>query len=198
MKKKKDKQTAISLFDIFKGLILEKSSQDNGYSKILDILNHAIERVTKGSPIPQLEARAVFRNISTICFVDKIKLNEKEADILQKIDHFSHSKKDEQTAISLFDIFKGLILENSSQDNRYYKILDFLNCAIERVANGSQTPQLEARSVFHNISTICFVDKIKLNVEEAAVLQKIDHFSHSKGIWGEMNTLNISNMCISK
>lgn len=107
-------------------------------------------------------------------------------------------KKDEQTAISLFDIFKRLIFEKSSQDNRYSQILDVLNYAIERVAKGNQTPQLEARSVFQNISTICFVDKIKLNSEEADALQKINHFSHSKGIWGEMNTLNISNMWLSK
>lgn len=107
-------------------------------------------------------------------------------------------KKDEQTIINLFDTFKRLILEKSSQDNRYSRLLDILNCAIERVANGSQTPQLEARSVFRNISTLCFVDKLKLNKEEADVLQKIDQFSHSKGIWGEMNTLNISNMWLSK
>nr|WP_243103937.1 bacteriocin immunity protein [Clostridium sp. JN-1] len=69
---------------------------------------------------------------------------------------------------------------------------------MERTANRSQTPQLEARSVFINISTICFVDKIKLNKEEVDILQKIDKFSHSKGIWGEMNTLNISNMRLGK
>lgn len=103
-------------------------------------------------------------------------------------------KEDEQTAISLFDTFKRLILEKSLQDNMYCQIIEVLNLAIKRVANESQTPQLEARSVFQNIHTICFVDKIKLNAEEADVLKKIDQFSHSKGIWGEMNTLNISNM----
>ncbi|MBX4262759.1 bacteriocin immunity protein (plasmid) [Clostridium estertheticum] len=106
-------------------------------------------------------------------------------------------KKDEQTAISLFDTFKRLILEKSSQDNRYSRILNVLNRAIERVAKGTQTPQLEARSAFQNICTLCFVDKIKLNAEEADALQKIDDFSHSKGIWGEMNTLSISNMWLS-
>lgn len=107
-------------------------------------------------------------------------------------------KKDEQIAINLFDTFRKLILEKSSQDNRYSQIIDFLNLAIKRVAKGSQTPQLEARSVFQNISTMCFVDKIKLNAEEADVLRQIDKFSHSKGIWGEMNTLNISNMWFGK
>ncbi|WP_026888095.1 bacteriocin immunity protein [Clostridium beijerinckii] len=107
-------------------------------------------------------------------------------------------KKDEQTAIILFDTFKKLILEKSSQDNRYSQVVELLNYAIERVTNRSQTPQLEARAVFQNICTICFVDKIKLNEEEADILKKIDNFSHSKGIWGEMNTLNISNMWPSK
>ncbi|UYZ35871.1 bacteriocin immunity protein [Clostridium beijerinckii] len=107
-------------------------------------------------------------------------------------------KKNEQTAIILFDTFKKLILEKSSQDNRYSQVAELLNCAIERVSNRSQTPQLEARAVFQNICTICFVDKIKLNEEESDILKKIDNFSHSKGIWGEMNTLNISNMWPSK
>lgn len=106
--------------------------------------------------------------------------------------------KDEQTAISLFNNLKNLLLKKSSQDNSYSHILDILSLAIDRVAKGSQTPQLEARSVFQNISTVCLVDKIKLNSEEADILQKIGHFSHSKGIWGEMNTLNISNMWLSK
>lgn len=108
------------------------------------------------------------------------------------------NKKDEQTAIGLFNTLKNLLLEESSDDNRYSHILDTLNLAIERVAKGKQTPELEARSVFQNICTICLVDKIKLNSEEADVLHKIDQLSHSKGIWGEMNTLNISNMWLSK
>lgn len=103
-------------------------------------------------------------------------------------------KKDEQTAINLFDTFKKLILEKSLQGNGYSQIIDVLNRAIERVAKGSQAPQLEARSVFQNTSTICFVNKVKLNAEEADALQKINHFSHSKGILGEINTLNTSNM----
>ncbi|URZ18693.1 bacteriocin immunity protein [Clostridium felsineum] len=107
------------------------------------------------------------------------------------------NKKDEQVAINLFDTFKNLISEKSLQDDRYLRILEILNRAIERVAKGSQTPHLEARSVFQNISTICFVDKIKLTLEEAEDFKKIDKFSHSKGIWGEMNTLNISNMWTS-
>ena len=108
------------------------------------------------------------------------------------------NKKDEQTAIGLFNTLKNLLLEKSSEDNKYSQILDLLNLAIERVAKGSQTPQLEARAVFQNISTICLVDKIKLDSKEADVLQKISHFSHSNGIWGEMNTLNIGNMWLSK
>lgn len=107
-------------------------------------------------------------------------------------------KKDEQIAISLFHTFKRLILQKSSQDNKYSQILDVLTLAIERVTNGNQTPELEARSVFQNICTICFVDKINLNAKEADVLKKIDHFSHSKGNWGGMNTLNIVNMWPSK
>ncbi|AAK76758.1 hypothetical protein BJV85_003853 [Clostridium acetobutylicum] len=103
-------------------------------------------------------------------------------------------KKDEETAISLFNTFKSLILEKSSQNNGYSKVIDILNRAIERVAKGSQTPQMEARSVFQNTCTMCLVEKVKLNEEEAAALKEIDHFSHSKGIWGEMNNLNISNM----
>ncbi|PJI10568.1 MULTISPECIES: bacteriocin immunity protein [Clostridium] len=108
------------------------------------------------------------------------------------------NKKDEQTAIGLFNTLKNLLLEKNSVDNRYSQVLDILNIAIERVAKGKQTPELEARSVFRNICTMCLVDKIKLNSEEAEILQKISHFSHSKGIWGEMNTLNISNMWLSK
>ncbi|MBW9172805.1 bacteriocin immunity protein [Clostridium estertheticum] len=103
------------------------------------------------------------------------------------------NKKDEQTAISLFDTFKRLILEKSSQDNRYSRIINVLNLAIERIEKGIQTPQLGARSAFQKICTLCLVDKIKLNAEEADALQKIDHFSHSKGIWGEMKTMSISN-----
>lgn len=108
------------------------------------------------------------------------------------------NEKEEQTVIILFDTLKKLILEKSSQDDRYSKVVELLRCAIERVTNRSQTPQLEARAVFQNICTICFVDKIKFNEEEADILKKIDKFSHSKGIWGEMNTLNISNMWPSK
>lgn len=107
-------------------------------------------------------------------------------------------KEDEQTAINLFNTFKQLILEKSSQDNRYSRILEVLNVAIERVVKGSQTPQLQAQSVFQNICIMCFVDKIKLNVEEADTLKNIGKFSHPKGIWGGMNTLNISNMWLSK
>lgn len=108
------------------------------------------------------------------------------------------NKKDEQKIISLFDEFKSLILKEVSKDKRYIQIIDLLNSAIKRVAKGAQTPELQARAVFQNVHTICLVDKIKLSAKEADILNKIDQFSHSKGIWGEMNTLGISNMWISK
>lgn len=107
-------------------------------------------------------------------------------------------KKDEQKLISLFDEFKSLIFEKTSQDKRYSQIIDLLNLATKRVISGAQTPHLQARSVFQNVHTICLVDKIKLSPKEADILKKIDQFSHSKGILGEMNTLNISNMWVSK
>ena len=42
------------------------------------------------------------------------------------------------------------------------------------------------------------MDKIKLNTSEAIALNKINQFSHSKGIWVEINTLNVSNMWLGK
>lgn len=107
-------------------------------------------------------------------------------------------KKDEEKIISLFNEFKELIIKNNSQDKRYFQIIDCLNLAIKRVISGAQIPILQARSVFRNVCTMCFVDKIKLSKEEYDILKKIDEFSHSKGIWGEMNTLYISNQWCSK
>lgn len=107
-------------------------------------------------------------------------------------------KKDEEKIVSLFNEFKEVILKNNSQDKRYFQIIDRLNFAIKRVMSGAQIPTLQARSVFQNVCTICFVDKIKLSSEEADVLKKIDEFSHSKGILGEMNTFCASNQWCGK
>ncbi|MEG7763027.1 bacteriocin immunity protein, partial [Listeria monocytogenes] len=46
---------------------------------------------------------------------------------------------------------------------------------------------------YQNIHTLCFVEKIHLNPEEANVLKEIEKIALSKGFWGGMNTLNVTN-----
>ena len=58
------------------------------------------------------------------------------------------NEKEEQAVIILFDTLKKLILEKSSQDNGYSKVVELLSCAIERVTNRSQTHSLRHEQYF--------------------------------------------------
>lgn len=102
-----------------------------------------------------------------------------------------------QTALNLFTSLQKNI-KCKGNDKKYQNILSILRTAIKRIQHQQQTPELEARFVYQNICTTCFVDKIVLSDDDNLILKKIDSLSHSKGIWGEMNTLSIANTWGSK
>lgn len=89
-------------------------------------------------------------------------------------------------------------IQEQTSINSYQNLLHLLETAIKRVKNKKQTPELEARAVYQNICTTCLVDKITLSDNENSILKKIDNLSHSKGLWGEMNTLTVANQWLGK
>lgn len=104
-----------------------------------------------------------------------------------------HNNDDKLKALDLFVSLRQLFLENIDTANNS-GLITTLNVAITKTKNNSQTPKLEARSVFTNISRYCLVDKIHLTKSEAKILSDINHFSQSGGIWGGLNTWNVTNM----
>ncbi|MBC1455811.1 bacteriocin immunity protein [Listeria welshimeri] len=103
-------------------------------------------------------------------------------------------KNTPETLVDLFEEWKNLFESDTSLSNQNSSQLqEILTTAIIRVKKGFQTVELEARSVYQNIHTLCFVEKIHLNPEEANVLKEIEKIALSKGFWGGMNTLNVTN-----
>ncbi|MBC2266323.1 bacteriocin immunity protein [Listeria farberi] len=103
-------------------------------------------------------------------------------------------KNTPEALVDLFEEWKNLFESDTSLSNQNSSQLqEILTTAIIRVKKGSQTVELEARSVYQNIHTLCFVEKIHLNPEEANVLKEIEKIALSKGFWGGMNTLNVTN-----
>ncbi|EAC3746614.1 bacteriocin immunity protein [Listeria monocytogenes] len=103
-------------------------------------------------------------------------------------------KNTPEALIDLFEELKNLFETDTSLNNQNSsRLQEILTTATIRVRKASQTVELEARSVYQNIHTLCFVEKIHLNPEEANVFKEIEKIALSKGFWGGMNTLNVTN-----
>lgn len=82
-------------------------------------------------------------------------------------------KNTPEALIDLFEELKNLFETDTSLNNQNSsRLQEILTTATIRVRKASQTVELEARSVFQNIHTLCFVEKIHLNPEEANVLKR--------------------------
>ncbi|ECB9704795.1 bacteriocin immunity protein [Listeria monocytogenes] len=100
-------------------------------------------------------------------------------------------KNTPEALIYLFEELKNLFETDTSLNNQNSsRLQEILTTATIRVRKASQTVELEARSVYQNIHTLCL---IHLNPEEANVLKEIEKIALSKGFWGGMNTLNVTN-----
>ncbi|AMV62963.1 hypothetical protein IV84_GL001759 [Pediococcus damnosus] len=104
-------------------------------------------------------------------------------------------KKHDNNKQTIIELFKQLSILFETRDDsiKISRFTSVLDQGIKKVESEQQTPQLEVRAVYTNIMEYTFVDKIKLSKKEAKILQEINDFSHSKGVWGELNMLSTSN-----
>ncbi|MCI1902489.1 bacteriocin immunity protein [Enterococcus hirae] len=94
MKKKRqeEKKQAITLFLELKILLEEDQANATEYFGVIQLLDGAVQRVSKEKQIPQLQAGAVFENVCALALVEKVKFSAEASAALQRIKEFAQPK----------------------------------------------------------------------------------------------------------
>ncbi|CRH27333.1 Uncharacterised protein [Chlamydia trachomatis] len=98
--------------------------------------------------------------------------------------------------MDIIDTISKFIVElNKRNDNSIgiKQCLDLLQTSKKRIQKKQQSPEMEARSLYQTLASISTFENVKFTDKENDLYKDIKSFAHSKGVWGEINSLNASN-----
>lgn len=103
----------------------------------------------------------------------------------------SEKEKKKQLTTLLTKLTEITTAQANRTNNQY--LVDLLKKASHKLQSNQQNAITEARTVYQNANTICFVNKISLTPEEKGLLEKINKLAQSSGALGVLNSFNATN-----